>query len=99
MSITLIFKDRERRQYGSEAPSKFVPAEKGRSAIFVMSDGALEKEEVDYIIEGMQEKEDGRKKVKRAGKEHMEKLVGTITQAPPGERKKTLTEILGRGEG
>ena len=99
MAVTLIFKNRERRQYGSEAPSKYVPAEKGRSAIYVMSDGALEEEEVDYIVEGMQEKEDGRKKVKRAGKEHMEKLVETVTSASPGERAKTLKEILGRGEG
>lgn len=99
MSVTLIFKDRERRQYGSEAPSKYIPAEKGRSAIYVMSDGALEQAEVDYIVEGTQEKEDSRKKVKRAGKEHMEKLVQTMVSAPPGERKKTLSEILGRGEG
>ncbi len=96
MPVTLIFKSKPRLEHGSEAPSKYVPAEKGRSAIYVMSEGALEKEEVDYIVEGMQEKEDGRKKVKRAGKEYMETLASTVAQAPKRERAKTLREILGR---
>ena len=99
MSITLIFKSKAQHQYGREAPSKLIPAEKGRSSIYVMSDGALEKEEVDYLVEAEQYKEDERIKrnEKSPTKERLEQVVGATRQAPRGERAKTAQEIIKGG--
>ena len=60
MGLTLIFKNKPRLPYGNKDRGRFVPPEKGRRAIFVPSFGVLEKEEVDYIVEASQEKEDER---------------------------------------
>lgn len=94
MSITLIFKNKPRLLYGSGAPSKFIPPTNGRKGIYVMSDGALEKEEVEYLAEVSAEKERERSNKKRETKENMEILTKVALSAPEGERAKVLNELL-----
>ena len=100
MGITLIFKNKERREYGSNEPSRYVPPEKGRSSIFVMSEGALEKEEINDIVEAAQEKEDTRikKGYKRSTQRRLEQVVQKVLQAPAGERAKTFREVTKQKE-
>ena len=91
LCTNFIIKNKPRLRYGSEAPSKLIPAEKGRSAIYVMSEGLLEQEEVDYIVEGVQEKEDR----PRPQKKRLEKVIKAMNEAPKGKRAKTAREIIG----
>tara|TARA_Y100000310_G_scaffold307921_1_gene350504 strand:+ start:360 stop:674 length:315 start_codon:yes stop_codon:yes gene_type:complete len=97
LCTTFIFKGKSRRQYGDEAPSKLVPAEKGRSPIYIMSDGALEQEEVDYLVEASQYKQDEqmKRKVKSKTKQELERVATEISKAPKGKRAKKGREILG----
>lgn len=94
--IGIIIKRKERLPYGSKGRGRFIPPEKGRRAIFVPSFGALEKEEVDYLVEASQEKEDERmkKNVKSVQKERLEQLTQATLQAPEGERANTAREII-----
>ena len=96
MSITLIFKNKERLPLGNEGRGRFVESEKGRRAIFVPSFGVLEKEEVDYLVEGAQEQEDDRikRKQKSEQKEALENVAMAMRQAPQGKRGKTGKEII-----
>ncbi len=96
--MLLIFKNKETRQYGNNEPSKYVPPEKGRSGIFVMSDGALEKEEIEDIVLAAQEKEDTRikKGIKRPQKERLEQVTEAVMRAKPKDRLK-LAKELARG--
>lgn len=97
LCTNFIIHNKSAKQYGKEAPSKLIPAEKGRSAIYVMSEGALEQEEVDYLVEATQYKEDARikKNVKRPTQERLEEVVKATMRAPRGERAKTAKEIIG----
>lgn len=99
LCTNFIIKSKPQRQYGKEAPSKLVPPEKGRSSIYVMSDGALEQEEVDYLVEAEQYKEDERLKrnAKSANKERLEAVVEAARRAPRGKRAKTAQEIINGG--
>ena len=94
--IGIVIKSKERLPYGSNSRGKFIPAEKGRRSIFVPSFGALEKEEVDYIVEASQEQEDERirKGRKSEKKEQLEQVVEAVRRAPKGERAKTAKEIM-----
>ena len=96
MSITLIFKNKERLPYGNKDRGQFIPAEKGRHAIFVPSFGAMEKEEIDDIVLAAQEKEDTRlkKKEKSPTKQNLENLTLAAMQASRGKRAKTIKQIL-----
>lgn len=82
--------------YGNKDKGRIVLAEKGRRAIFVPSFGAMEKEEVDYIIEVAQGQEDER--IKRPThsiqRERLESVTQAARNAPRGERIKTIREIL-----
>lgn len=100
LCTNFIIKGKGQQKWGREAPSKLVPAEKGRSAIYVVSEGVLEKEEVDYLVEAEQYKEDERikKRGRSATKENLEKVVEATRQAPSGERAKVAREIIKGGE-
>ena len=97
LCTNFIIHNKTPKQYGKEAPSKLVPAEKGRSAIYVMSEGVLEQEEVDYLVEATQYKEDERirKNIKRPTQERLEQVMEATKRAPRGERAKTAHEIIG----
>ena len=97
--IGAIIKSKERLPYGSESRGKMLPSENGRRAIFVPSWGALEKEEVDYLVEVAQGQEDERKKKRKKSeqKETLEKVVKATMQAPKGKRAKTAHEIITGG--
>ena len=96
MSLTLIFKQKERLPYGDKSRGKFIPPEKGRRAIFVPSFGALEKEEVDYTVEAAQEQEDER--IRKGGisesKAKLEAVANIMRQAPERERAKAGREAM-----
>ncbi len=96
MSITLIFKNKERLPYGSGSRGKFVPPENGRRGIFVPSWGALEKEEIDYIVTAEQEKEDERikKREQSITKQKLEYVTATVLQAPEGKRAEAAQESI-----
>ena len=96
MSITLIFKDKQRLPYGSNSRGRMIPPEKGRRAIFVPSFGVLEKEEVDYLVEAAQEQEDDRIKngVKSQQKEELGQIATAMRQAPEGKRAQTGRNIM-----
>lgn len=100
LCTNFILKGKAQKMYGQEAPSKLVLAEKGRNAIYVMSEGALEQEEVDYLVEAAQYKEDARikKNEKSATKERLEQVVEATMQAPKGQRAKTAQEIITGGK-
>ncbi len=100
MGITLIFKNKERLPYGNKDRGKFIPQEKGRRSIFVPSFGVLEKEEVDYLVEGAQEQEDERikKGTKSKQKEELEQVAIAMKQAPEGKRAKMGRDII-KGSG
>ena len=57
-SLNVRFKSKESLPLGNKDRGRFIPPEKGRAGILVPSYGVLEKEEIDYIIEAEQEKED-----------------------------------------
>jgi len=94
MSLTLIFKNKERLPLGNKSGGRLVPPEKGRMGILVPSWGALEKEEVDYLVEVSQEKEDERIKTKRISRSRLEKVVSATLQAPEGQRAKTAQQVM-----
>ena len=96
LCTNFIIKSKPQREYGKEAPSKLVEAEKGRSAIYVMSGSAFEQEEVDYLVEASQYKEDERikKNIKSEQKERLEQVVEATRQAPPGKRAETAHRII-----
>lgn len=100
MGITIIVKNKERLPYGDKHRGRFVAAEKGRRNIFVPSWGALEEEEVDYLVEVAQEQEDERLKKgeERTApvKETLGNLVDLAMKTEPGHRSKAIKEALGR---
>ena len=96
MGITLIFKNKPYLPYGSNSRGAFIPAEKGRRAIFVPSFGVLEKEEVDYLVEVAQEQEDGRVKRPKISeqKEALENVTRAARAEKAGKRAKLVKEII-----
>ena len=95
-TLGVIVRKTERLPYGNRSRGQFIPPEKGRRAIFVPSFGALEKEEVDYLVEASQEQEDERlrKGTKSQVKEELEQVVQAMRQTPAGKRAKTGREII-----
>jgi len=95
-TIGVIIKNKERLPYGSGSRGQLIPPEEGRRAIFVPSFGALEKEEVDYMVEAAKEQEDERVREgkKSQTKEQLEGVARAMRQAPKGERAKTGREII-----
>ena len=96
MAVTLIFKNKERRPYGSGANGRMIPAESGRRAIYVPSFGALEKDEVDYLVEAAQEQEDERVKKDRpsANREMVDRATQLAQSVPEGQRAKAVREAM-----
>ncbi len=94
--ISIIIKHKEQLPYGNNSRGKFLPSEKGRRAIFVPSFGVLEKEEVDYLVEASQEKEDERikKGTKSQQKEELEQVATAMLRAPEGKRAETGCDII-----
>lgn len=95
-TLGVIFKTKERLPYGNKSRGKFIPSEEGRRAIFVPSWGALEKEEVDYVVEAAKEQEDERirKGSTSLQKEALEVVANEVRKAPPGQRARTGQEII-----
>jgi len=93
-NISIHTKNKTRHQYGSEAPSKFIPAKNGRDNILVMSEGALEQSEVDYLVEAEQYKEDERIKKGRVSRtqKKIQKLIDIANSVPKGERRRAMDE-------
>lgn len=96
MGIQLIFKNKERLPYGSNSRGKMIASESGRRAIFVPSFGALEKEEVEYLVEAAKEQEDDRLRKGKISvqKAALEAVTNEVRKAKPGQRAKTA-RILG----
>ena len=63
MSITLIFKEKKRRRLGTGAPGVLVPPQEGKRGYFIPSMGALEQEEIDYMVEAQEEKSKSEKRM------------------------------------
>ncbi len=95
-TLSVIVKSKERLPYGTGSRGRLIPSEKGRRAIFVPSFGALEKEEVDYLVEVSQEQEDERikKGSKTKVKEEIEQVAQAMVQAPEGKRAKVGNDII-----
>ena len=94
--ISIHIKRKEQLPYGNGSRGRLVPSEKGRRAIFVPSFGALEKEEVDYVVEAAQEQEDERIKKNETSiaKQRLEAVATAMLQAPAGQRRRTGEEII-----
>jgi len=94
--ISVIVRKTESLPYGNKSKGRIVPSEKGRRSIFVPSFGALEKEEIDYVVEVAQEQEDERIKrgYKSEQQERLEAVVDATRQAKQGERAKAARKIL-----
>ena len=56
MAVTLIFKNREHSRHGKGVPSKLIPQSGDAPGVFIYSEGGLEQEEMDYIVEAEAEK-------------------------------------------
>ena len=97
--IGIIIKNKENLPYGNKDRGRLVPSEKGRRAIFVPSFGTMEKEEVDYIVEASQDKEDERikKNEKSNTRERLEQVVEVARRAPRGKRAIAAQEIIDEG--
>lgn len=95
----IIIRKKERLPYGTGDRGKFIPAEKGRRAIFVPSFGTMETDEIDYIVEASKEKEDERIKrnEKSQTRETIEGLVDAASRVPKGQKAKVIKEILEEG--
>ena len=94
--IGIIVKNREQKMLGSGAEGRHVPPEKGRRSIFVPSFGAMEQDEIDYVVEVAQEQEDERIKEnhKSLTKERLEAVASAAMNAPRGERAKAAKEVI-----
>ncbi len=85
---------KENLPLGNKSRGKFIPPQGKRSGILVPSFGALEKEEVDYLVEASLEKENTRVR-KSEQKDTLEKVTKVLLNTPKGQRGKKLTEIQG----
>ncbi len=99
MSITLIFKDRERQRYGSGSKGKFIShKETGGMDIFVPSFGTMEQDEVDYVAEGALEKEQARVRHKEVRESKTKEIIQSLTnlalQTKQGQRAKVINKVL-----
>ena len=63
MAVTLIFKNRERQRHGSGVASKLIPQSGDAPGVFIYSEGGMEQEEMDYIVEAEAEKARGYKRM------------------------------------
>jgi hypothetical protein len=95
-TIGIITRTPERLPLGEKARSRFVPPKDGRQGVCVLSEGALEKEEIDYIVEAHKQKEDERikKGIKRPKQERLGAVLGEVVKAPAGKRADTAREII-----
>lgn len=96
-SLSFNFKNTERLELGSNAPSCYVSAkETGGLPSYIMSDGSLEKEEIDDIRLAVIEKEQNRvKKGKKSiQKQRVEALTNLAHQTKQGQRGKAINEAM-----
>jgi len=63
VGVTLIFKDKQRRRHGVGVPSKLVRQTSDALGYFVYSEGGMEQEEMDYIVEAQEEKRKNYKRI------------------------------------
>ena len=98
-TLGFIFKQKERLPYGQGERGQFIPPENGRRAIFVPSFGTMEKEEIDYVVEGAKEEENERIKRGKISiqKAMLEEVTQAVRKAPRGQRAKTAKRILEEG--
>ncbi len=92
--IGFISKSKERLPLGNGSRGRFVPPSGKRAGILVPSFGALEKEEIDYIVEAEQEKEDTRVRHSEQ-KEKLERASRIAMNAKKGKRIEVLKELGG----
>jgi len=88
-----------RRQFGSNAPSQLIPSKvPGGLPSYVISEGALEQEEIDHIGLVEEEREVARQK---QGKSDSAKAIGnlvtTAKQEKQGKRFSTMKKIQAEG--
>ena len=92
--------EHRRLQYGSGSPGRIIPGkETGGLDLFIPSGGALEKEEVDYVVCAAIEKEKARVKSTKghsrsANQEAISQLSNLAYQTKPGQRIKVLNEAI-----
>ncbi len=95
-SLSFNFKNKERLELGSNAPSCYVSSkETGGLPSYIMSEGLLEKAEIDDIRLAVIEKEQSRKrKPPSIQKQRVEALTNLAHQTQPGKRSKAITEAI-----
>jgi len=95
-TLGIIVKQKEQLPLGDKSRGRLVPSENGRRAIFVPSWGAMEKEEVDYIVEVAQGQEDERIKRNKVSAQRLalETVTREVRKAPRGKRAKVGKEII-----
>ena len=88
-----------RREFGSKAPSQLIPSKvPGGLPSYVISEGALEQEEIDHIGLVQDEREIARQK---QGKSDTAKAIGNLAtvakKQKQGNRFSTMKKIQGEG--
>ncbi len=92
-------KEREQLQFGTKAPSQLIPSRvEGGLPSYVISEGALEQEEIDHIGLVQDEREIARQK---QGKSDTAKAIGNLAtvakKQKQGNRFSTMKKIQGEG--
>lgn len=90
----IISRSSESLPLGNKSRGRYIPPSNGRSSILIPSYGLLEKEEVDYLAEGMIEKENTRVRHSQ-NKENVQMLSTIARQTKKGQRAKAIDEVLG----
>jgi hypothetical protein len=81
---------------GNKSRGRFIPPHNGMPGILVPSFGLLEKEEVDYLTEGMIEKHKNEVRVSET-KTNLERLTKLARNTPRGKRAKIIKQAIGEG--
>ncbi len=88
-----------RREFGSLAPSQLIPSKvEGGHPSYVISEGALEQEEIDHIALVQEERDIAQSK---RGKSNTAKAIGNIVKEakkqPEGKRFSTMKKVKAEG--
>jgi len=92
--IGITIKNPVRRELGYGAPSQMVNTDGIPS--YVMSEGLLEQEEIDYIGLVAEDREKERRKRPSKMKKELEDIASATVKAPKGERAKLAKELMRR---
>ena len=88
-----------RREFGSKAPSQLIPSKvEGGHPSYVISEGALEQEEIDHIALVQEERDIAQsKREKSKTAQAISNIVKTAKKQPEGKRFSTMKRIQQEG--